>query len=207
MIDEVNPGQCGNWSDSNLDYNNVDAILGMRYQYDTNKVDHIGTSFQMLPPSDKNLTLSHELVTRYRCGKEIQMISLFHEKHSSDAFKISGNHESPADIAKLPSGQVPLWYDRDPNVVPDKEILESMFTNLNPILEQNEGADIMVIYNKHKPNMETLIWLENKGCRCFNHIDMIGTEAFMVIVLDVEDFDVEMVTRSRNLLIFITNIK
>ena len=80
-------------------------------------------------------------------------------------------------------------------------------TKIKAVLDQNEGADIMVIYNKHKPNMETLIWLEKEGCRCFNHIDMIGTEAFMVIILDVEEFDMEMVTRSRNFLFFITDIK
>ena len=101
LIDEVNPGFPGNWSDFNLDFENVDTILAMRYRYDINDVDHVGTTFQMIPPSDQKLTLSHELVTRYRCGKEIQMLSLFHEKHSGDAYKISGNHENVAEIGQL----------------------------------------------------------------------------------------------------------
>ena len=204
FIDEVNPGHPADWSTFNPDYEKVDCILSMRYEYSQKEIK-IGTTFQILPPSNRKLTLSHQLLKRYRCSKEVQLISLFHEKHCSDAFKLSGNTEDIAEIEKLPSGNFPVWIDREKGILPDQTILEGLLEKFKPVVEENEG-DIMVIYNKHKPDMNLLIWLEKQGCRCFDHIQMIGTEAFMVIVLDVENFDTEMVTRARNILLFVTDI-
>ena len=206
FIDEVNPGYPADWSDFNPNYENVDCILSMRYEYSQNNVNHVGTTFQIKPPSNQELTLSHELLKRYRCSKEVQLISLWHEKHSSDAFKISGNHEDIADIEKLPSGIRPLWIDREKGMLPEKSIFESLLQRFKPVVDENQ-ADIMVIYNKKRPDLDLIIWLEKQGIRCFNHVDMIGTEAFMVIILDVEDFDTEMVTRARNILMFVTDVE
>ena len=69
----------------------------------------------------------------------------------------------------------------------------------------------MVIYDKYNHDLDLLMWLEKQGIRCFNHENMIGTEAFMVIILDVEDFGLkyrfEMVNRARNILIFVTDVQ
>ena len=212
FIDEVNPGLPGDWSDFNPDYENVDCILSMRYQYRRNRenVDHVATSFEIKPPSNQKVTLSHQLLKRYRCSKEVQLISLYLEKHASDAYKISGNHEDIADIEKLPSGIQPLWIDREKGMLPEKSIFESLLQKFKPVVEENQG-DIMVIYDKYNHDLDLLMWLEKQGIRCFNHENMIGTEAFMVIILDVEDFGLkyrfEMVNRARNILIFVTDVQ
>ena len=149
---------------------------------------------------------------KHRNSWEINML-LLHLKHFmlqkdleliSSKLSLTDDEDEPLEQSSLHYGLLPLWIVADEN--------ESEEAILKGIIDENliflEDQDVVVLYNEHRLRSENIRnithFCERNNWKCLSRTDMTGSEASIIILMDIANADLEDYSRGRDQLIVVT---
>ena len=148
--------------------------------------DAVRTNFQ--PFEDTDTTIFCNLDQRQRSSQQILDLVDYLQMHSSIKTSIR-RYNSPNSF----SSDIPLWIE-----------LANPKSFFDYLKDKFEGDDVMVIHDRPSNIIDIEKFCREQKWICTRRDNSIGSEASVILLYDLRDFDYECFTRARTQLIIVT---
>ena len=185
------------WSNMSSTMNNVDFLIALNPQGVRFK-----NKFRVIPPKNKN-TLSQQLIYKHRNSFECDSV-IEHFKSLPKTSYLDTCNDTKMEPSDLPTGRTPLWFE-EMTEIDVKTIFE--YIKEHHILDHET---VTVLYNEHELGNDRLENLKqfciNDQWRFQHYSHFFGCEDQVIILFECSLL-FELISRGRNQVIFITNVK
>ena len=166
LVDETEPGG-GDWA-AFQPCDNLDIMISLQpWNYGR------GPVYEVTPPADQQLVLSHQLLTPHRNCHQIRQLNLFILHHYARGY-LSLAEDVAAPL--LPPGRLPLWVHRTEE--------ESQVSVLEMVKEEyTDSLSVTMIDGYGESSEEVRVWCQGQGWRYVREGIITGSEDQCVVLL------------------------
>ena len=183
------------WSNINTTNVNLDFLVALNPQGIKFK-----SKFRIIPPTSKN-TLSQQLIYKHRNSYECDLV-VEHFKCLPNTSYLDTTYDLKTERSDLPTGRTPLWLEQ----ITEVDIKTIFACIREEHIQKNET--VTLIYDQYELNDERREAVEQNcvqnGWKFQHYSHFFGCEDQVIILFECSLL-LELVSRGRNQMIFVTN--